>query len=347
MSAEPTWLLRIKGVERGPYRRAQILAFLDDDRIDLQTPCRLSGQAAWTPLGETLGLVARPATASLGTTLLALPLAALVFALLDLVGGDYLLHPIPMAIHELGHASAAWLCGRWAIPLPYLSTTGDGFSNLIFLVLGIMVTFAGHRKELRWLQAAGAVFTLFIASWFLFGSQSNPMIFLLLIAVGGLLAWLGWSGRSPALVLAGATLVLAQIVLTLLTGSDRQELFFVAGGIGGEFVIGTLLVLLWFGRLPAWLRWGALCVGMLTLVFNTLAWHRYAADPSQLPLGTAIHGRGDSNGDLNRLMRGLDWSPEQLIDATLSLSRVCLFLLAVSWVWAVWRAWRSGRRAVA
>ncbi|HEX7596720.1 MAG TPA: hypothetical protein VF518_00805 [Polyangia bacterium] len=52
---------------------------------------------------------------------------------------------LSMWIHELGHAVAAWLCGRFAFPGPWFTPVGQARSFLVMLVVAAAIGFAAYR----------------------------------------------------------------------------------------------------------------------------------------------------------------------------------------------------------
>ena len=52
---------------------------------------------------------------------------------------------LSMWIHELGHAVAAWLCGRFAFPGPWFTPVGQDRSIFVMLVVAVAIGFAVYR----------------------------------------------------------------------------------------------------------------------------------------------------------------------------------------------------------
>ncbi len=95
---------------------------------------------------------------------LALPLALL---LARLVAGTPLRMAaamLAMVLHESGHAITAWLTGRWAVPLPWVTPHGQERSWLIVLLVTAVIGFAGFlawkMERPGWLLAAAALLLL-------------------------------------------------------------------------------------------------------------------------------------------------------------------------------------------
>jgi hypothetical protein len=95
---------------------------------------------------------------------LALPLALLVARLIDGTGLKMASAMLAMVLHESGHAITAWLTGRWAIPLLWVTPHGEERSWAIVLVLTATFVLAGFlawkAQRWGWVLAAGAVLVL-------------------------------------------------------------------------------------------------------------------------------------------------------------------------------------------
>jgi hypothetical protein len=104
------------------------------------------------------------AVMELGCRTLALPLALLVARLIDGTGLKMASAMLAMVLHESGHAITAWLTGRWAIPLLWVTPHGEERSGAIVLVLTATFVLAGFlawkAQRWRWVLAAGAVLAL-------------------------------------------------------------------------------------------------------------------------------------------------------------------------------------------
>jgi hypothetical protein len=104
------------------------------------------------------------ARAELKYRILALPLALL---LARLVAGTPLRMAaamLAMVLHESGHAVTAWLTGRWAVPLLWVTPHGQERSWLIVLLVTTAILFAGFlawkMERPGWLLAAAALLLL-------------------------------------------------------------------------------------------------------------------------------------------------------------------------------------------
>ncbi len=71
---------------------------------------------------------------------------------------------LTMVLHESGHAITAWLTGRWAVPMLWVTMHGDDRSWLIVLFLTAAILFGGFlawkTERWGWVCAAGALLLL-------------------------------------------------------------------------------------------------------------------------------------------------------------------------------------------
>ncbi len=92
---------------------------------------------------------------------LALPLALLVARLLAGTGVGLAAGMLTMVLHESGHAITAWLTGRWALPMLWVTMHGEDRSWLVALILASAIGFGGfiawRAQRWGWVCAAGAV----------------------------------------------------------------------------------------------------------------------------------------------------------------------------------------------
>jgi hypothetical protein len=96
--------------------------------------------------------------------LLALPLALLVARLVAGTSLRVAAGMLAMVLHESGHAITAWLAGRWAVPMLWVTMHGDERSWSIVLCLTAAIIFGGFLAwkmgHWGWVFAAGAVLIL-------------------------------------------------------------------------------------------------------------------------------------------------------------------------------------------
>jgi hypothetical protein len=95
---------------------------------------------------------------------LALPLALIVARWMAGTGLNMAAGLLAMVLHESGHAITAWLTGRWAVPMLWVTYRGDYRSWWIVLALAAAIIFGGFQawkaQRWGWVCAAGAVLIL-------------------------------------------------------------------------------------------------------------------------------------------------------------------------------------------
>jgi hypothetical protein len=95
---------------------------------------------------------------------LALPLALIVARGVAGTGLNMAAGMLAMVLHECGHAITAWLTGRWAVPMLWVTWRGDYRSWWMVLALTAAIAFGGFQawkaKRWGWVCAAGAVLIL-------------------------------------------------------------------------------------------------------------------------------------------------------------------------------------------
>lgn len=95
---------------------------------------------------------------------LALPLALIVARSLVRTGFGIVAGMLAMVVHESGHAITAWLTGRWAVPMLWVTMHGDDRSWSVVLILTSAIAFGGFvawkMERWGWVCIAGAVLLL-------------------------------------------------------------------------------------------------------------------------------------------------------------------------------------------
>jgi hypothetical protein len=146
----------------------------------------------------------------------------------------------------------------------------------------------------------------------------------------------GLSERRRYLAFVGGGALVVQAVLTLAVPNWRTLRWITWSGCGGEFAWSTLLVVSFYYRLPDRLRWDfvrflALGAGAFALVHAFTFWHGVSAQPGDLPMGSALGGQDDPNGDMNKLI-GWGATRESIAGGYLGLGYACLAVVAAHYV---------------
>ncbi len=164
--------------------------------------------------------------------LLALPLALLVARLVAGTSLRVAAGMLAMVLHESGHAITAWLAGRWAVPMLWVTMHGEERSWSIVLVLTAAILFGGFlawkTEHWGWVGAAGALLLLQMT---ILGAHHDEA----LIVFGG----------------DGGAMVLATILMATFYAPRESALYRNWGLRWGLLVIGALTFMhvycLWSG----------------------------------------------------------------------------------------------------
>ena len=94
-----------------------------------------------------------------------------------------------MWLHELGHALAAWLCGQWAVPLPWFTFTFGRNPLVSVLVFGgaAGLLWSGRQRQAPALLAAGGALALAGAVGHLLPPRTQELVFVFGGAAGAML----------------------------------------------------------------------------------------------------------------------------------------------------------------
>jgi len=123
------------------------------------------GPALPVPLSSSRPVTVRnDAVTELKCRILALPLALLLARLVAGTSLSMAAGMLAMVLHESGHAITAWLTGRWAVPLLWVTPHGQERSWGIVLLVTAAILFGGFlawkMERPGWLLAVGAVLVL-------------------------------------------------------------------------------------------------------------------------------------------------------------------------------------------
>jgi hypothetical protein len=224
---------------------------------------------------------------------LAVPLALLIAFIFAASGNLLTWYFFSIPTHELGHAIARFLSGGIAIPF------------------GAIIPMAGFTVFLSQGRSALVCGSLLFGLWFLFrlGRRERLIFFPLLCAV----------------------FALGAIYLTFLAPENVSMMIAIYGGQAGEFILGTLLVILFFYEMPKKLHWDvfryiALVLGSNAFAYAFLLWMKIKFGNADLPMGSFL-GEGTGKGDLDRLFGEFGWTPKELTNHFVKLGVICLLVI--------------------
>ena len=218
------------------------------------------------------------------------PLVAGLAVLLRLSPLGFLLEGFHVWIHELGHASVAWLSGRPAVPLPFGWTNVEPERSLVFY-LGVLVVIAalgaaGWRERRAWpvvLAAALAAAQAYM-TWRL--PEGRAHLWMIFAGVGG----------EFYLAAALACLFFFELPDWFKWGSCRYVVLFIAAGsFAGSYIF----------------------------------WKRVGRGEEGIPYGSMIRGEDDGGGDMNILADDYHWTQHQIVLTYNHLADACLAAVVV------------------
>jgi len=192
---------------------------------------QLPAAAPETPTSSAPAVSRHDALRELKYRIFALPLALLLARLVAGTGLRMAAAMLAMVLHESGHAITAWLTGRWAVPLPWVTPHGQERSWLIVVLVTGAILFGGYlawqAERLGWLFAAAALLVL--------------QLITLIQPAGAMIIFFG----------DGGALVLATLLMAAFYAPSESPLVKNWGLRWGLLVIGALsflhVFLLWLG----------------------------------------------------------------------------------------------------
>ena len=192
-------------------------------------------------------------------------------------------------MHEFGHATAAWLTGRKALPLPFGWTpVEDEYSHFVYF--GLLLLFGIH----------------FVA---------------------------GWKERKVWAMILAVAFAAAQYYQTWQLSAYRQEFWWGGfGGVGGEFYLSTLLMLVFYFQLPEKFKWGAcrhvvFFLAAAVFIQTYRLWGDVYHGLEDIPYGSMINGEDDPGGDMNRLVDDYGWTQSMIRRNFRALGNGCVLAL--------------------
>ncbi|HEY4300006.1 MAG TPA: M50 family metallopeptidase [Candidatus Didemnitutus sp.] len=193
-------------------------------------------------------------------------------------------------VHEFGHATAAWLSGRRALPLPIGWTAIEPpYSPMVYfgLLLLLAILFvAGWRERKVWpmVAAVGIALLQFVMTWRL--TQPEQQFYWTFCGVGG-------EFYLSALAMA---FFFVQLPEKFRWGACRYVFLFLGASC----------------FLNIYLRWRDVYHGL-----------------EDIPMGSMINGEDDAGGDMNILMSDYHWTHSRIRLTYHLLGNGCLIGLAV------------------
>ena len=218
---------RYKAALQNPPNQANPVAPMAVSTMAASAPPTLAGAAAASKDAFSRG----EALTEFKYRILALPLALLLARLVAGTGLRMAAAMLAMVLHESGHAITAWLTGRWAVPMLWVTPHGEERSWAIVLLVTAVIVFAGFLawklERPGWLLAAAALLVLQLVA--------------LSLPAGALIVFFG----------DGGALVLATLLMATFYAPRESRLYQSWGLRWGLLAIGALsflhVFLMWTG----------------------------------------------------------------------------------------------------
>lgn len=241
------------------------------------------------------------------------PLLLVLVALVHLTPLKFFLVGFHVWMHEFGHATAAWLCGFRATPLPFGWTPVEPVYSA-FVYWGLLLLFA----------------VLFVAA----AKERKVWPMIAALALAGLQYYMTW--RMPehrqefwwgAFGGVGGEFYLSTLFM-MFFWVQLPDKFRWGACRYAFFLIGATAFL------NIWFRWRDIYTGL-----------------EEIPFGSMINGEEDQGGDMNKLMDGYGWKKFDIRRRYLLLGYGCWAALGIMWVLFALRLnkvadWAVGRFAM-
>jgi hypothetical protein len=218
------------------------------------------------------------------------PLVAALAILFKMTPLGFLLEGFHVWIHELGHASVAWLSGRPALPLPIGWTNVEPIGSAILYLailaaLGVLAV-SGWRERKAWPMILAAA--LIAAQTFMTWGLSEDRAHL----------WMIFGGVGGEFYLSAAMVCLFYF--------EFPE----------KFRWGSC-------------RYIVLFIGAASFFESYSFWKKVKSGVEGIPYGSMIHGEDEGGGDMNILADDYHWTQHQIVLTYNHLADACVAAMIV------------------
>jgi Zn-finger nucleic acid-binding protein len=115
------------------------------------------------------------------------------------------------------------------------------------------------------------------------------------------------------------------------------------GGIAGEFILSTALIILYHHPLPDRLRWDfwrfvTFVPAMVTFVGAFAQWIAISNKVAAMPTTTMFGVPGDGQSDIEKLINQFGWSADQISSISVGIGILCAIVIAVHYAYALARS---------
>lgn len=196
-------------------------------------------------------------------------------------------------MHEFGHATAAWMTGKRATPLPFGWTPVESDYSP-FVYWGLLLMFG----------------ILFVTGW----KERKPWPMVVAVALAGAQYWMTWR--------------LTDYQQEFLWGP-----FCGVGGEFYLSTLFMLFFYMQLPEKFQWglCRYVFFIIGASAFLHIIVYWNQVYHGTADIPMGSMINGEDDSNGDMNRLMDDYGWKKIEIRTVYQHLGYGCWFALILVW----------------
>jgi hypothetical protein len=222
------------------------------------------------------------------------PLLLAVAFLLNLSPLKFLLTGFHVWMHEFGHATAAWMTGRRATPLPFGWTPVEpDFSPFVYwglLAMFVILFVAGWKERKVWAMI-GAVALAALQAYMTWRMPEHRQEFW----------WSAFGGVGGEFYLSTLLMMSfwVQLPEKFKWGACRYVFFFLGAT----------------AFLNIWWHWRDVHRGL-----------------EEIPFGSMINGEDDQGGDMNKLMDGYGWKKVDIRNSYHRLGNACWVALGFMWL---------------
>ncbi len=303
--------LRLAHEKLAEHLKAQVAAKAPPRLAAPAGPARAAADAAWSgraPANPAVAAITPPVVKPhdpaddefvllrfdhWGVNTLVPPLLLLLAWVANLSPLGFFLKGFHVWMHEFGHATAAWMCGFRATPLPFGWTPVEPvhshfvYGGLLALFGVLFIAGVKERKVWPMIAAAGLIGLQYYMTWVMSDLRQEFW-------------WSAFGGVGGEFYLSTLFMMFFWVQLPdkFKWGACRYVFFFIGAS----------------AFLNIWLRWREVYRGI-----------------EEIPFGSMINGEDDQGGDMNKLMDGFGWSKFQIRRNYLMLGYGCWAALAVTW----------------
>ena len=183
---------------------------------------------------------------------------------------DFLMQGFHIWMHEFGHATAAWMTGRRATPLPFGWTPVEpDYSPFVYF--GLLLLFA----------------ILFAAGW----KERKPWPMVAAVALAGLQYYMTW--RMPE--------HRQEFWFSAFGGVGGE--FYLSALLMASFYVQLPEKFQW-----GLCRYVFFIIAASAFLHIVIYWNQVYHGQEDIPMGSMINGEDDANGDMNKLMDDFGWT---------------------------------------